>query len=163
MSTQVKSMFTRILSVCPPSSVTSRLDRAASTSSISGSLEWSRGSLDMVSLQMWYYGDIHSKQCCGLSPLPWPKCEVSKAKESFWSSATWLKRLCKTEEAWVRGRSERCRARLHQCVGEREAEVNHCPDSCKITSERITRRAEISDTRAQTMSHLQWLIIRPFQ
>lgn len=53
--TVYKNMFTRIRSASPPSSVTSKLDRAASTSSISGSLEWSSGSLDSVSLQMWYW------------------------------------------------------------------------------------------------------------
>lgn len=54
----IKTPLTNILSVFPPS-VTSRLDKAASTSSISGSLEKSRGSVDMVILHMWYWNNIN--------------------------------------------------------------------------------------------------------
>lgn len=63
--------FTRILSETPPSSVTSRLERAASTSSISCSLEWSTGSVDTVSLQMWYCKDKTKAQVYSLAKQNW--------------------------------------------------------------------------------------------
>jgi len=46
--------LTRILSAFRPSRVDSKFESAASTSSISGSLELVSGSVDKVSLQMWY-------------------------------------------------------------------------------------------------------------
>lgn len=136
---RLKNMFTSILSVCPPSSVTSKLDRAASTSSISGSLEWARGSLDTVSLQMWYWGGKQRKPPSLIRAIikdVVPQTtrrsyyEVLQYEEDFRGYA---------REAWVRGRFERSRVcqSLQQCVGECNTDLNHCPNGCKTPAERL--------------------------
>lgn len=132
-------MFTSILSVCPPSSVTSRLDRAASTSSISGSLEWSRGSLDMVSLQMWYWGKNESVYSLRRKPstfiiamieylVPTSHYEVLRHDLRGYARLAWVRR--RLERSYV------CQP-LHQCVGECNTAVIHCPSSCKMPAEWI--------------------------
>lgn len=133
----LKNMFTSILSVCPPSSVTSKLDRAASTSSISGSLEWSSGSLDTVSLQMWYWGGKQRKPPSLIRAII--KYKVPQTTRRSYYEVLQHDFGGYARQAWVRGRFEHshvCQS-LHQCVGECNTDLNHCPNGCKTPAERF--------------------------
>lgn len=130
--------LTKTLSVCPPSRLTSRLDRAASTSSISGSLEWCSVSSDKVSLQMWYWGNR-----TGLTSLQqfiitrtWLKNHQHHEKVSIKDSWHDLGRGAPADtsqtEVWRPAASPVCRWG-HQ-------NLNHTPTACKTPSEPIKRR-----------------------
>lgn len=132
--------FTKTLSVCPPSRVTSRLDKAASTSSISGSLEWSRVSLDKVSLQMWYWGnrtDLTSPQRFIITPKLPEKQEHEEGKVLIWHDFTRGAAAGMSQaEVWRP-------ATASVCGGEAHHNLNHNPTACKTPSELIRNGSNV--------------------
>lgn len=166
-------MFTRILSVSPPSSVTSKLDRAASTSSISGSLERSSGSFDKVSLQMWYWVRGRERKLLVYTSVSFIIAMVKRStfrkQQALWSSPTWLKRLCKAGVS-QRERFEHSRVcrLLHQCVGERNTDLNHRPNTLHNASwadqtEIYTQRCVTAETSPHyirvIIGSLEWICL----